>query len=67
MSVLPRSRSLSERLDEAAVVALVQADARLVEHVQHPGEAGADLGRQPDALRLSPGQRSRRSGTGSGR
>ena len=48
---------LEQRLDEAVVVALVQADAGLVEHVQHSGEAGADLGGQPDALSLSPGQR----------
>ena len=32
-----------ERVDEAAVVALVQADRRLVEHVEHADQAGADL------------------------
>ena len=34
-----------ERLDEAAVVALVQADRRLVEHVEHADQAAADLAR----------------------
>ena len=59
--VLPRSRRVDERLDEAAVVALVQADARLVEHVEHAREPRPDLGRQPDALRLAA--RERRGGT----
>jgi CMP-2-keto-3-deoxyoctulosonic acid synthetase len=39
--------------DEAVVVALVQADAGLVEHVHHAREARANLGRQPDALGLT--------------
>jgi len=43
--------------DQAVVVALVQADAGLVQHVHHPGEAGADLGGEPDALRLAAGER----------
>ena len=41
------------RVDEALVVALVQADRRLVEHVEHADQAAADLRRQPDALRLA--------------
>ena len=45
-----------EGVDEAAVVALVEADGRLVEHVEHADQAGADLGGEPDALGLSPGQ-----------
>ena len=49
-----------QRLDEAVVVALVQADRRLVEHVQHADQAGADLDGQPDALRLAAGERGRR-------
>ena len=53
-----------QRLDEAVVVALVQADGRLVEHVEHADEARADLRGQADALRLaarraSPAERSR--------
>ncbi len=48
-----------QRLDEPRVVALVQADRRLVEHVQDPGQAGADLAREADALGLPPGERLR--------
>ena len=47
---------LDQGLDEPPVVALVQADARLVEHVEHAGEARADLAGEPDALRLAAGQ-----------
>ena len=50
-----------QRLDEAVVVALVQADGRLVEDVQHADETRPDLGREPDALRLAAGQRRRRA------
>ena len=57
MRVLPRSRSRTQRLDQPVVVALVQADGGLVEHVEHPDEAGADLGGQPDPLRLAAGER----------
>ena len=49
------------RVDEALVVALVQPDRRLVEHVEHAGEAAADLRREPDALRLAAGERARRA------
>ncbi len=45
---------LFERLDQAAVVALVQADRRLVEHVEHAREAGTDLRGEADALGLAP-------------
>ena len=48
-----------ERPDELGVVALVQADRRLVEHVEHADERRADLRRQPDALRLAARQRRR--------
>ncbi len=40
-----------QRGEQAVVVALVQADGRLVEHVEHAGQAGADLRGEPDALR----------------
>ena len=49
-----------ERVDEPAVVALVQPDRRLVEHVEHADEAAADLGGEPDALRLAAGERAGR-------
>ena len=48
-----------ERAEEPVVVALVQADARLVQHVEHADEARADLGREPDALPLAAGERGR--------
>ena len=45
-----------ERAEQPGVVALVQADARLVEDVQHAHQACADLRGQPDALRLAAGE-----------
>ena len=48
-----------ERRDQPAVVALVQADRRLVEDVEHADELRADLRRQPDALRLAARERLR--------
>ena len=46
-----------QRFEQARVVALVQPDRRLVEHVEHAGEAGADLRGEPDALALAARQR----------
>ena len=46
-----------ERFEQARVVALVQADRGLVEHVEHAGQAGADLRGEADALALAAGQR----------
>src|SRR5690606_12610398 len=48
---------VSQRLDEPLVVARVEADARLVEHVGDPRELAAELARQTDALRLAAGER----------
>ncbi len=48
---------LLKRLDEAVVVALVQADGRLVEHIKHAAQSRADLRGQPDALALAAGER----------
>ena len=59
--VLPSDAQAGQGLDEPAVVALVQADGRLVEHVEHADQAGADLRGQADALGLAAGQRSRRA------
>ena len=50
-----------QRVEQPVVVALVQADRRLVEHVHHAGQARADLRREADALRLAAGQRFRRA------
>ena len=46
-----------ERVDQPTVVALVQADRRLVEHVQRAHQARADLRGEPDALRLATRER----------
>ena len=43
-------------LEQPLVVTLVQADGGLVQHVQHPDQARADLGGEPDALRLATGE-----------
>ena len=48
---------LGQGFDEAAVVALVQADRGLVQHVEHANQARTDLGCQADALRLTAGER----------
>ena len=48
-----------ERGDEPFVVALMQADGRLVQNVQHAHEPRADLRGEPDALRLAAGERGR--------
>ena len=60
-TVLPRSRSRVSVVEQARVVALVQADRRLVEDVEHADQRAADLRRQPDALRLAARQRRRRA------
>jgi hypothetical protein len=51
-----------QRLDQALVVALVQPDRGLVEHVHHAGQAGADLARKADALRFAARERIRGAG-----
>ena len=48
-----------QRVEQPRVVALVQADRRLVEHIEHAGQARADLRGQPDALALAARQRAR--------
>ena len=50
-----------ERLQQPRVVALVQADGGLVQHVQHAGQARADLRGQADALALAARQRAGRA------
>ncbi len=47
----------AQRLQQAVVVALVQADRRLVEDVEHPGQPRADLRGETDALALAARQR----------
>ena len=50
-----------ERADQLLVVALVEADRGLVEDVEDADQAGADLGREPDPLRLAARERGRRA------
>jgi hypothetical protein len=38
------------------IVPLVQTDRRLIQHIEHSDQPGADLGGQPDPLRLAAGQ-----------
>ncbi len=42
-----------QRVEQAVVVALMQADGGFVQHVEHAGEARADLRGEPDALRFT--------------
>ena len=51
-----------ERAEQPAIVARVQADRRLVEHVEHAAQAAADLAGQANALRFAAGERRRRPG-----
>ena len=46
-----------QRAQQPFVVALVQANAWLIEHIEHAREATADLAGQPDALTLAAGKR----------
>ena len=50
---------LGQRAEQDAVVARVQADGGLVEHVAHALQVAAQLRRQPDALRLAAAERGR--------
>ena len=61
ITVLPRSRSRVEGADQLGVVALVEADRGLVEDVEDADQARADLGREPDPLRLAAREGPRRA------
>src|SRR5829696_3788944 len=50
--------------DQLLVVALVQPDRGLVEHVHDADQAGADLRREADPLRLAAGERAGGAGEG---
>jgi hypothetical protein len=45
-----------QRVQQAAVIARVQADGRFVQNIEHPHQLGTDLGGQADALRLPAGE-----------
>ena len=51
-----RVAQLFEGVDEADVVALMEADAGLVKDVEHVDEAAADLRSQADALAFAAGE-----------
>ena len=48
-----------QRAEQRAIVPLVQADGRLVEHVQHARQVRSDLRGEPDALAFAAGERRR--------
>ena len=50
-----------QRFDQALVVALVEADARLVEDIQHIDQLRTNLGSQSDALAFTAGETGRLS------
>ena len=51
------AQALQKALHQALVIALVQADGRLVQDIDHTHESRANLGRQADALGLAAGKR----------
>ena len=51
-----------ERLEQPRIVALMQPDGRLVQHIEHAGEARADLRGEADALALAARQRAAGAG-----
>ena len=50
-----------QRVEQPRIVALMQPDRGLVQHIEHAGQARADLRREPDALALAAGQRAARA------
>ncbi len=52
---------LLQHVEQDLVVAVVQADGRLVEDVAHAAQVGAELRREADALRLAARERRRRA------
>src|SRR4051794_38698634 len=53
-----------QRLHQPRIVALVQADRGLVQHIQYARETGTDLRREPDAMALAAGERAGGAGQG---
>ena len=47
-----------EGIEKRYIVARVQSDRGLIEHIAHALQIGAELRREPDALRLAAGQAS---------
>ena len=55
-TVLPRDCNSAEGVDQPLVVAGMQPDRRLVEHVADADQSRAQPGRQPHALQLAAAQ-----------
>jgi hypothetical protein len=49
----------AQRLEQPGIVALVQPDRGLIEHVQHTGQSRADLRSEPDSLAFAARERAR--------
>ncbi len=56
---VPEVAQAAQGVQKLLVVMLMQTNGRLVQNVQYAHQTGADLGGQPDALRLAAGQRAR--------
>ena len=50
-----------QRLEQAVIIALVQADGRFIEHVKHPCQPRPDLRRKPNTLAFPPAERPARA------
>ena len=61
-TVLPRDLQIAQGVDQPLVVAGMQADRRLVEHVADADQAGAQAGGQPHALQLAAAEACRPGG-----
>ena len=65
-SELPFAFERFERVEQRVVVARMQADGRLVEHVEHAAQVRAELRGEPDALGFAAAQGLRASGRARG-
>ena len=54
---IPDVTQMAERIEQAIIVALVQADAGFIKNVEDADEARADLRGEPDALRFTAAER----------
>ena len=60
-SEFPFSRKCGQRFEQAKIIARMQTDRRLIEHVKHAAQIRAELRRQTNPLRLAAAQRFRRT------
>src|SRR3989344_2047163 len=54
---VPKFFQDEQRLNETVIVALVQADSRLVKHIERAGQSAAELRGQSNTLRFPAGKR----------